>query len=111
MKLKTSIESKEDIEKFILIINIGIMTAISEGVFIIKEAENYIYSPYSIEIIKKIGVNENIVKLINLGCELEDVESLIPHKLQDAIDDIRNTAINLLRKFGKSKLSTKKWID
>ncbi len=54
MGLNISIKSKNDIERFILIMNIGMMTAIKEGLISIEEAENYLYSPYSVDKIKKI---------------------------------------------------------
>jgi len=80
MELNISIKNKDDIERFILILNVGMMTAIKEGVISIEEAENYLYSPYSVEKIRKLGINEDVIKLIELGCELEDVESLIPDR-------------------------------
>lgn len=111
MELNISLKTKEDIERFILIENIGIMTAIKEGVISIEEAENYLYSPYSVERIKNLGINEDVVKLVELGCELEDVESLIPDKLNNSIDEISNKSIELLHSTAKSILPLKKWID
>jgi len=52
MELNISIKNKDDIERFILILNVGMMTAIKEGVISIEEAENYLYSPYSVEKIR-----------------------------------------------------------
>jgi len=37
------------------------MTAIKEGVISIEEAENYLYSPYSVEKIRKLGINEDVI--------------------------------------------------
>ena len=111
MELNISIKTKDDIERFILIVNIGVMTAIKEGVISIEEAENYMYSPYSIEKIRKLGINEDIIKLVELGCELEDVESLIPDKLSATIDEISIKSTELLRTVPKSALPFKKWID
>ena len=71
MELNISIKNKDDIERFILILNVGMMTAIKEGVISIEEAENYLYSPYSVEKIRKLGTNEDVIKLIELGCELK----------------------------------------
>mgnify|MGYP000949835146 CR=1 FL=1 len=111
MKVNISLKTKDDIERFILIANIGIMTAIKEGVISIEEAENYLYSPYSVERIKNLGINIDVIKLVELGCELEDVESLIPDKLNNSIDEISNTSIELLRSLPKPALPLKKWID
>lgn len=111
MELNISIKTKDDIERFILILNIGMMAAIKEGIISIEEAENYLYSPYSVEKIRKLGINEDIIKLVELGCELEDVEILIPDKLNNAIDEISIKSSELLGTVPKSALSFKKWID
>ncbi len=52
MELRISIKTKNDIECFILIVNIGIMAAIKEGLISIGEVENHLYNPYSVEKIK-----------------------------------------------------------
>ena len=111
MELNISIKNKDDIERFILILNVGMMTAIKEGVISIEEAENYLYSPYSVEKIRKLGINEDVIKLIELGCELEDVESLIPDRLSSVIDEISAKSSKLLRTIPKSAPPLKKWID
>jgi len=49
--------------------------------------------------------------LIELGCELEDVESLIPDRLSSAIDEISAKSSKLLRTIPKSAPPLKKWID
>lgn len=111
MELNVGLKTKADIERFILITNIGIMAAIKEGVISIEEAENYLYSPYSVDRIKNLGINKDVVKLVELGCELEDVESLIPDKLNNSIDEISDASIELLRSVPKPVLPLKKWID
>ncbi len=111
MELNVSIKTKDDIERFILIANIGMMAAIKEGVISIEEAENYLYSPYSVERVRSLGINEDVIKLVELGCELEDVESLIPDKLNNSIDEISIKSTELLRSVSKSALPLKKWID
>lgn len=111
MELNVSLKTKKDIEYFILITNIGMMTALKEGLISIEEIENYIYNPYSVEKIKNLGINIDIIKLVELGCELEDVESLIPDKLNSSIDEIRNMSIELLRSLPKQALPFKKWLD
>jgi hypothetical protein len=111
MELKISLETKDDIERFILILNIGMMTAINEGAINIEEAENFLYSPYSVEKIRNLKINGDIIRLVELGCELEDVESLMPDKLSNATNEISNKSIELLHAIPKSVLPLKKWID
>lgn len=109
--MRISFEGKSEIERFILLMNIGFMVALKEGIVTIQEIENYIYNPYSMEKLRSNGIGEDVVRLVSLGCELEDVLSLIPDKLTSSINDIENQSKELLRSLPKSDQPTKKWID
>lgn len=111
MKLRVSVEGKTDIERFILLLNVGLTTALREGIISIEQAENFLYNPYSIEKLNKIGISECITELVHLGCELEDVESLLPHKLEGSIEAIKRQSIEQLRSIPPDTIYTKKWID
>ncbi len=56
-------------------------------------------------------MNDNVTKLVELECELEDVESLLPEKLNDSINEISDKFIGLLRSIDELVLPLKKWID
>jgi hypothetical protein len=111
MKLSISLEDKSDIECLILIIKIGLLSCIQEGIISIEDAEKFFYSPYSAEKLKKLGVDEEIVRLVYYGCELEDVESLAPERLNIVVDKIRDKSIRLLKDMPKPLFPEKKWID
>lgn len=87
------------------------MVALKEGIVTIEEIENYIYNPYSVKKLENHGIREDVIRLVNLGCELEDVMSLIPDKLTSSIIDIENQSKELLRSLPKSDQPIKKWID
>jgi len=110
LNLNISISDKNEIERLILILNIGLMNAINEGVLSIEEAENLLYSPYSVGKLENIGIDDKVLNLVKLGCELEDVESLIPDKLKESIEHIRTEAIMLLSTTEKKELPLNKWI-
>lgn len=109
--MKISFESKIETERFILLMNIGLMTALKNGSITIEDAENYLYSPYSAKKLEKLGSGKEVITLINLGCELENVKSIIPHELINSMDDIEMQSKELLRLLPKSTLPVKKWID
>lgn len=68
---------------------------------------------YHYHFMMRIGYEHNyeVIRLIELGCELEDVESLIPNKLNSTLDSMYNKTIELLRKSEISVNNNKKWID
>lgn len=110
-KIEISEVGLEGIERLILTIKIGLLTLLEENAISIEELENYIYSPYSAEHLRKLGVNPIIVDLIISGCELEDFDSLMPDKLSEKINTIKTKSIEIYKKINKPNLPTKKWID
>jgi hypothetical protein len=111
MKLTASVEGKTEIERIILIMNVGVVTALEQEILSIQEAENFLFSPYSMEKLKELGVDEKVIRLINLGCELENVERLLPDKLKASISDIKEGSLEILRSMPKPVIPAKKWID
>jgi hypothetical protein len=109
--VKISIENKVEIERFVLLMNIGLIEALKTGIITIEEAEKYLYSPYSVDKLERLGIREEVITLINLGCELEDVESIIPQKLIASMDEIEVKSKELLKLLPRPILSVKKWID
>ena len=110
-KLVISEEGVGGIERLILTINIGLLTLLEEKALSIEEAENYIYSPYSESYLKRLDVNPQILDLIISGCQLEDFESLLPHKLFDKIHVMKTESINIYKTLKRPLIPTKKWID
>lgn len=107
--LNIKLDTEEEINRFILITNIGIMTAIKNDLISIQEADQFFYNPFSYEKIRALGIKEDVIILMELGSELEDVESLIPHKLIDSIDEILNKSMELLKALKSTQQPIKKW--
>lgn len=81
MDLKISVSGKEESELLISILQLGLFYALEKGVISIEEAEGYLFSPATASQLEQDGLSEAVLALIWEGCELEDVESLIPRKL------------------------------
>lgn len=111
MKLNLSIEGKTEIERFLLAVNLGLLTALEKGIFKIEEVEGYIYNPYSVQKIEELGLSTKLIDLISLGCELEDVESLIPEKLEKTIQDLKEKSLEALKSVPKPTLPTQRLIN
>lgn len=87
------------------------MYALKKGVISIEESENFLYSPFTMKKLSQLELDEEVITLINLGCELENVERLIPDKLNHSIEEITNQSVKLLQNINRAKLPIKKWID
>ncbi|ERK30169.1 DUF3969 family protein [Clostridium intestinale] len=110
-EIKISIRNKSEIERFVLLSIVGLMDSLIEGAISIEDCEVYLCSPYSVEKLNSLKIDERVIELVEDGCELEDIESLIPSKLQNSINEIRLKAIKLLLGLPREGVLLKKWID
>lgn len=111
MTLSFNIDGKEDIERFISILNLGVIEAVKNNSFSMQEATNYFFSPYTAQVLEEIGVGERLIDLIFLGCELEDVERLVPDKFNKSLENLKNKTVELLKDTPKVQLPTQYWLE
>ncbi len=90
---------KERIEKLLLINILGALEALKNKKITINESETNIFTPYTFFTLEKKGINKKIIDLIHEGCELEDVESLRPEKLDEVIEELKQRTLNLLGEY------------
>ncbi len=86
-------------EKVLLLAIVGSLEAIQKNAMTIDEAEIFLFSPRMVSNLKQKKCNENIISLIERGCELEDIESLIPEDLHEEITNMIEDALKLLKKY------------
>ena len=87
------------LEKKLLISIIGFLEAIYTNCISISESESYIFSPRIVKMMNELNISPSIILIIEKGCELEDIESLLPEKLMITVCDLKNEAVNLLMKY------------
>ena len=86
-------------EKIILITIIGILEAIKAKAITIEEAEKFLFSPHMARNLKNNRCDEKVLGLILEGCELENIDSLIPEKFNQIVDEIKQRALILLNQY------------
>ncbi|MBO6130689.1 MAG: DUF3969 family protein [Treponema sp.] len=106
--MRFTVFGKERIEKLLLINILGTLEALKNKKVTIDESEKVVFTPYTFFTLKKKGINKKIIDLIHEGCELEDVESLCPDKLDNVIEDLKQRTLTLLDKYEEYK--TRKWV-
>ena len=113
MSIKISFKERAEAEKFILISIIGLTESLLKKSISIENAENALFSPYSSHILKQEGITPNIIELVDAGCELEDIASLLPDRLDYNITKIKEQAVSelLQRSEKKDMHEIKKWLD
>lgn len=83
--------------KFISFLALGVLTALEKKLISVDEAEGYIFKPSLVNLLEKINAADELINIINLGCELEDIESLIPENLQSNIQDLLNKTLSVIK--------------
>jgi hypothetical protein len=89
----------ETAEKVLLIEIIGILEALESNAISLNEAENICFSPYIQKKLKEKKCNPEILEIVERGCELEDIKSLIPESYYKNIADLKNLGLALVGKY------------
>ncbi|MGA8942865.1 MAG: DUF3969 family protein [Thermoactinomyces sp.] len=110
MELKILVEGKEEIQHFLSIVQLGILEALEEKIMTIEEAEGYLFNPYSVEKLEELGIDQRVIDIVSHGCELEDVQSLIPDKLFTTIKKLKEETSRNLQVLPKPSLPVNKLI-
>ncbi len=97
MAMTIQIEDKTEIERLLALLHIGLCVAIGQGILSIEAAEDYLYSPYTVEKLEELGVSPQLRRLVQFGCELEDVASILPKKLDESLAEMKQAALEILQ--------------
>lgn len=97
MEMIIQIEDKTEVERLLSILNVGLCAALAQGVLSIEAAEHYLYSPYTLETLQQLGVSPELLQVVHLGTELEDVESLLPEKLDESLVEMKELSFKILK--------------
>lgn len=96
-------------EKIILISLIGTLESLKNNILSIDEAEKFLFSPHMIGRLRNKNCNIRIIDILEKGCELEDVASLIPEKLYKIINELEQEALEVIRHYQNFEKSF--WIN
>lgn len=86
-------------EKILLLSILGTLEAVKDGGITIDEAEKFLFSPHMIKELRLKQCNEKIIELIAKGCELEDIASLLPEKLDEVIVELKKETIKIVKNY------------
>lgn len=95
MKILYEVNDKENIEKFILLLSLGLIAALEEDVLSIDESEIFLFRPWMDEM-KQYGFRKKVIDIIHSCTELEDFQSILPHKLEGQIINIKKDILESL---------------
>lgn len=71
--------------KFVAFHCVGLLVSLRDGHISLDEVGRF-FLPRMVKSLRERGVDSEVVELVCLGCELEDVKSLVPERLSDNIN-------------------------
>lgn len=81
----------EQLERLIALLTIGLAVALERGKVTTAEANQILFSPHAMALLRSAGVREVVVDLVQAGTEIEDIEfslrERMPHNLQLLVAD------------------------
>ena len=106
-------ENKKDINISICLLMLGTIDAIKSGSLSIMESERYIFSIFFMnkKIVRHLKLDKKVVELIHLSTEIEDVESLIPEKLDYCLEDLRQEILETMKLLPRGDTQVKPWFS
>ncbi|SHI36445.1 Protein of unknown function [Clostridium cavendishii DSM 21758] len=111
--MKLILEANEKVinERILAILELGLLTALSNNVISIEECEGYLFNPYIMKLLNKNKINTEIINIIHEGCELEDIQSLLPDKLTENIERLNKKCLKILEILEKPEFPIDKLIE
>ncbi|WPP39869.1 DUF3969 family protein [Paenibacillus hunanensis] len=97
MNLQIELKDSNEIQKFLCILNVGMLDSLLNNALTFEEAYIYLYRPYVAQLLKQYHANNEIVELFEKCCMLEDIKDIAPEKLNAAIKLRKKETLDLLK--------------
>lgn len=110
-KIQTVIEGNKQIEGYVLLFSVGLLTALQKEVLEINTAEKYLFNPYSISELQKCNVDERILEFIERSLELDDLNDLLPEKYPEKLNELQDEFLQLISQVPYNSFRIDKLID
>lgn len=112
MGLNLSVNKTNEANILVLVCAIGLLE-VENDLLRIEDCDQYLFSPYSLDILQRKGIDQSIIDIVHLGTEIEDIESLLPHLLEKNIRELQDAAKEQLKliQSKEKKYELKSWLD
>lgn len=101
---------KTDLEKLILLVNLGVLYSLKNDYININEAEYFLYTPYMLRLLKENNCSIDLIDIIHRGTELEDLEGL-NIDFKGEVDKMFKMCESMIKNFPETSFEFEKWYD
>lgn len=102
--------STEQLERVVALLTIGLAVALERGKVTTAEANQILFSPHAMTLLRSAGVRESVVDLVHAGTEIEDIEFSLPGRLPHNLHLLVADAISCLETCDRYDFNAEKWI-
>jgi len=110
LNLQIELKHSDEIQRFLCILNLGMLDSLLEGALTFEDAYAYLYRPYVAQLLEKNNANKEIIELFEECCMLEDIRDIAPEKLQDELKQKKQETLDLLKSLSSTEKSMY-WIN
>jgi hypothetical protein len=100
----------DQLERVVLIMALGLLTALDEKRVTILDAQHLLFSPYTLKLLRRLDAKPEVVDLIHMGTELEDLIDSLPEAYAHSIAEMRGVVIGLLQDGPSHDFQQDKWL-
>ncbi|WP_151835039.1 DUF3969 family protein [Acinetobacter ursingii] len=101
---------KIDLEKLILLVNLGVLHSLRNNYIDINEAEYFLYTPYMLRLLKENNYSIDLINMIHKGTELEDLKGL-NIDFKNEVEKMFEECEEMIKKIPKVSFECEKWYD
>jgi Protein of unknown function (DUF3969) len=95
-----------EVSQMVAVMSLGMCAAIVAGSLSIEDAERRLFNPQVLARLTELGLPEALIEIVHLGTELEDVQSLVPDRLDESLTQMQAKALAFLNQdMGRSPIA------
>jgi Protein of unknown function (DUF3969) len=103
-----------EVSQMVAVMSLGMCAAILHGrgsanvagSLSIDDAERRLFNPQVLARLTELGLPEALIEIVHLGTELEDVQSLVPDRLDESLTQMQAKALAFLNQdMGRSPMA------
>lgn len=102
--------SVAQLERVIVLLTIGLAVALQRRKVSAAVANQVLFSPRAMSLLRTAGVRASVVDLVHAGTEVEDIESLNPDELDSELRSMIEDALVCLESCEEYDFNAEKWI-
>lgn len=108
--LLLSAKGVEEIQTLVAIVSLGLCRALASGVIGPTYACARLFGPALLTRMESLGSLAELREAVHLATELEDVSELVPHALQESIQEIEAKLVSAIGSLAAESTDGEKWL-